>query len=129
MCVCQACSQLRLSSTVLPPMCDHYCYSCTMWMADKRWEDHKTGVKHKKNCRANWARMVLTLQELAEEAQEQLIIDYLIAASLSKAKSKFVAKYKPKVILIQDDNTCRECKHPIGDICLALKKQLASSRS
>ena len=28
---------------------------------------------------------VLTLQELAEEAQEKLIIDYLIAASLSKA--------------------------------------------
>ena len=93
------------SSTVLPPNCDHstgamtvYCYSCKMWISN--WENlkyHKKGNKHKKTCRANWARMVLTLQELAEEAQEKLIIDYLIAASLSKACSKFVAKYKPNI--------------------------------
>ena len=75
------------SSTVLPPNCDHstgamtvYCYSCKLSI--RNWEDHKKGDKHKKKCRANWARMVLTL---AEEAQEKLIIDYLIAASLSKA--------------------------------------------
>ena len=81
------------SSTVLPPKCDHstgamtvYCYSCNMYCH----EDHAKGGYHKKQCRANWARMVLTL---AEEAQEKLIVDYLIAASLSKAKSKFVAKY------------------------------------
>ena len=55
--------------------------------------------------------MVLTL---AEEAQEKLIVDYLIAASLSKAKSKFVAKDKPNLkallstlVLSQDDNACR----------------------
>ena len=68
------------------------------------------------------------------EAREKLIIDYLIAASLSKAKSKFVAKYKPDIkallsTLIRDDNTCCECKHPICDNCFALKKQVASSRS
>ena len=73
------------SSTVLPPKCDHstgamtvYCYSCNMYCH----EDHAKGGYHKKQCRTNWARMVLTL---AEEAQEQLIVDYLIAASLSKA--------------------------------------------
>ena len=73
------------SSTVLPPKCDHstgamtvYCYSCNMYCH----EDHAKGGYHKKQCRANWARMVLTL---AEEAQEKLIVDYLIAASLSKA--------------------------------------------
>ena len=45
-------------------------------------EDHAKGSYHKKQCQTNWAHMVLTL---AEEAQEQLIVDYLIAASLSKA--------------------------------------------
>ena len=73
------------SSTVLPPKCDHStgamtvycCYSCNLLI--RNWEDHKKVDKHKKTCRANWARMVLTL---AEEAQEKLFIDYLIAASL-----------------------------------------------
>ena len=90
------------SSTVLPPNCDHstgamtvYCYSCKMWISNwESWEYHKRGDKHKKTCQANWARMVLTL---AEEAQDKLIIDYLIAASFSKACSKFVAKYKPNI--------------------------------
>ena len=114
------------SSTVLPPKCDHstgavavYCYSCKMYCH----EDHAKGGYHKKQCRANWARMVLTL---AEDAQEKLIIDYLIAASLSKALSKASLS---TLVLVQDDNTCRECEHPICDICLALKKQVASSRS
>ena len=78
------------SSTVLPPNCDHstgamtvYCYSCQMWIRNlESLEYHKKGDKHKKKCQANWARMVLTL---AEDAQEKLIVDYLIAASLSKA--------------------------------------------
>ena len=111
-----------------------YCDSCHMWMIDwESWKRHKNGTWHKQACRANWARMV---QTLAEEAQEKWIIDHLIAASLSKALSKFVAKYKPNIkallstlVLVQDDNTCRECKHPICDNCLALKKQVASSRS
>ena len=38
-------------------------------------------------CRANWARMVLTL---AEEAQEKLFIDYLIAASLSNGANTHI---------------------------------------
>ena len=82
----------------MPPMTDamaKYCDSCHMWMIDwESWKRHKNGTWHKQACRANWARMV---QTLAEEAREKWIIDHLIAASLSKALSKFVAKYKPNI--------------------------------
>ena len=71
-----------------------YCDSCHMWIHATCWKRHKNGTWHKQACRANWARMV---QTLAEEAQEKWIIDHLIAASLSKALSKFVAKYKPNI--------------------------------
>ena len=67
----------QVTMMACPTMTAYKCYSCNLLI--RNWEDHKKVDKHKKTCRANWARMVLTL---AEEAQDKLFIDYLIAASL-----------------------------------------------